>query len=404
MKSEEPRRRADHGRVGRFTRRRQRPPVVLLPADGRVGVVPRALVILLGAAAAVITIAGVRAVAWLVGPVFLALVIVITVSPVQTWLRRNGLPRWLAGAVLLVVVYAVMVALFLVVIISLAQLAMLVPHYVARANELVHDVVAALGRLGVDEQQVRAAASSMDVGKLAEFAGSLLASLGGLVTNLLFLLALLLFLCTEATWVEQRFGVIAEDRPWITAALGRFAGGTRSYLLVTTVFGFIVAVLDAGALALIGIPAPILWGLLSFVTNYIPNIGFIIGVAPPALLGLLDGGWPKLLTVIVVYVLLNFVIQSLIQPRFVASSVGLSTLVTVLALVFWAWLLGPLGALLAVPATLPLKALFVDIDPKALGRRTAQRCAQGRGHAAAMNGFVLVRRSGSRVRAPRARR
>src|SRR6185369_14063347 len=99
----------------------------------------------------------------------------------------------------------------------------------------------------------------------------------------------------------DRMASIAADRPRISEALGHFAWGTRQYLLVTTVFGAIVAVLDTVALALLGIPLAVTWGLLSFITNYIPNIGFILGVIPPALLGLVSGGWTTALAVIVVY-------------------------------------------------------------------------------------------------------
>ncbi|AGM04055.1 hypothetical protein AORI_1467 [Amycolatopsis keratiniphila] len=320
---------------------------------------------LLGSAAAVVVLAGLNAIAWLAGPVFLALVIVITLDPVRTWLRGKGFPRWLTVAVLVATVYAALLALFLVVVISLAQLSALLPRYAGQADELLRDGAAFLGRFGVGEPQLREILSTMDTGKLIGFAGSLLAGVGGLVTNLAFLLALMLFLSTESAWAGQRLGRIARDRPWAGAALRRFAFGTRRYLVVTTVFGGAVAILDTIALALLGIPAAVLWGLLSFVTNYVPNVGFVIGVAPPALIALLDGGRRAMLVTIVVYVLLNFVVQSLIQPRFVAESVGLSTLVTVLALVFWTWLLGPLGAVLAVPATLLVKALLIDVDPRA---------------------------------------
>jgi AI-2 transport protein TqsA len=105
--------------------------------------------------------------------------------------------------------------------------------------------------------------------------------------------------------------------------------------------------------------------VLAFITNYIPNIGFVIGLVPPALLALLTLGVPEMLVVIAVYCVLNFVIQSLIQPRYVGDSVGLATTTTFVALFFWAWLLGPLGALLAIPLTLLIKALLVDVDPAA---------------------------------------
>ena len=342
-------------------------PAAHIPEDGRGtrGGVPRALVILIGAAAGVVTLAGVRSVAWLIGPVFFALVIVITASPVQTWLRRHGWPRWAAALALMLVVYIVLLGLFVVVVISVGELVTVLPQYVSQANGSVQKAINALGNAGVGKQQLQSIASSVNIGKVVSLAGKLVAGIGGLVTNVFFILVLLLFMSAEATWVENRLAAIAGDRPWITDALGRFAKGTRSYMLVTTIFGFIVAVLDVVGLAIIGVPGAILWGFLAFVTNYIPNIGFIIGVIPPALVALLTGGWSEALIVVAVYCVLNFIVQSLIQPQFVGDTVGLSTMVTVLALVFWAWLLGPIGAILAIPATLLCKALFVDVDPRA---------------------------------------
>jgi len=114
---------------------------------------------------------------------------------------------------------------------------------------------------------------------------------------------------------------------------------------------------------LLGIPLPILWGLLAFITNYIPNIGFVIGLIPPALLGLLQGGPKLMIAVILVYSVINVILQSVIQPKFVGDAVGLSVTLTFLSLVFWTWVIGPLGAILAIPLSLMAKALLVDIDP-----------------------------------------
>ena len=132
---------------------------------------------------------------------------------------------------------------------------------------------------------------------------------------------------------------------------------------VSTVFGLIVAIFDVGVLYVLDIPLPWLWGLLALITNYIPNVGFFIGVIPPALLGLLDQGWETLLWVILSYSVINFIIQSIIQPKIVGDAVGLSTTLTFLSLVFWAWILGPLGAVLAIPLSLLVKALLLDADP-----------------------------------------
>ena len=106
-----------------------------------------------------------------------------------------------------------------------------------------------------------------------------------------------------------------------------------------------------------------LWGLLAFVTNYIPNVGFLIGLVPPALLALLEGGPQLMITVIVAYSVINFVIQSVIQPKFVGDAVNLSLTLTFLSLLFWSFAIGPLGAVLAIPLTLLAKALLLDVDP-----------------------------------------
>ncbi|GAA0601729.1 AI-2E family transporter [Kutzneria viridogrisea] len=333
------------------------------PADDPT--IPRGLVILLGTAAAVVTVAGMKAAAWLIAPTLLALVIVIVLNPVHRRLRRRGVPSWAATLALVVLVYGVLVTFGAVLVVSLARLAALLPRYEDLARALLADAVDLAGRWGVGHDQLRQVVNSLDPGRLMSALSALLGDLAGVTTSLVFLLALLLFLSLEASGVDVRLAEIAKDRPQIQDALGDFARRTRRYLVVTTVFGLVVAILDTLALAWLGIPLAVLWGLLSFVTNYIPNIGFLLGVVPPALLGLLGAGWRCALAVLGVYAVLNFVVQSLVQPRFVGDAVGLSTALTFLAVVFWAWVLGPLGALLAVPATLLVMTVLVDIDPRA---------------------------------------
>jgi AI-2 transport protein TqsA len=151
----------------------------------------------------------------------------------------------------------------------------------------------------------------------------------------------------------------------VGASLSRFIRATQRYLVMTALFGAIVAVLDTGALWLLAVPLPVVWGLFSFLTNFIPNIGFVIGVIPPALLALVSDGWGKAITVVLVYSCLNVVIQTFIQPRYVGATVGLSAEMTFLSLVVWTFLLGALGALLAVPMTLLVRAIFLDPDARA---------------------------------------
>jgi predicted PurR-regulated permease PerM len=326
--------------------------------------IPRWLLLLVGLAAATIAVAGLRSVAWLVAPVFLALVVVVALAPVQGRLRRMGVPRWVATTVLLVLVWAVLLAFVALLVISAAQFAALLPDYSGRAEVLLGNVVSHLNDAGLVSGQLSDLVRQIDYGQLVGLATDLLARLTSAASTLVLLLSALVFMSIESSGFPRRLALVGRERPHLPVAMSLFAQGTRSYLLVSTVFGAIVAVGDWIALALIGVPAAALWGLLAFITNYVPNIGFVLGVVPPAVLGLLAGGWGELIVIVVVYSLLNFVVQTLIQPRFVGDSVGLSMTVTFMALLFWGWVLGALGALLAIPLTLLVKALLVDVDPR----------------------------------------
>jgi AI-2 transport protein TqsA len=333
-------------------------------AEHAAPVIPRWLLVLVGLAAATIAVAGLRGIAWLVAPVFLALVVVVALAPVQGWLRRIGVPRWLATTVLLILVWAVLLAFVALLVVSAAQLAALLPDYAGQAQVLINEVVTELNSAGIVSGQLSDLIRQIDYGSVVGLATGLLSQLMGAASTLVLLLSALVFMAIESSGFPRRMALVGEERPHLPVAFTLFTQGTRSYLLVSTVFGAIVALGDWIALAIIGVPAAALWGLLAFITNYVPNIGFVLGVVPPALLGLLAGGWSELIAIVVVYSLLNFVVQTLIQPRFVGDSVGLSMTVTFIALLFWSWVLGALGALLAIPLTLLVKALLVDVDPK----------------------------------------
>ncbi|MET0191104.1 MAG: AI-2E family transporter [Pseudonocardia sediminis] len=326
---------------------------------------PRGLVLLLGTAAAVIAIAGMQATAWLIGPLFLALILVVAVNPLATRLRSRGWPAWAATLTVALVVYVGLLGFGLIMVVSVGQLATVLPQYSAQFDALVTSVQQTLAGLGIDQAQIQSATQGLSVSSVLGVLGGVVSGVSGVLTNIVLILALLLFFLVDGATFGRRLASIAADRPHVVGALDTFAGGTRSYLLVTTVFGLIVAVLDTVALAVMGVPLAVLWGVLAFITNYIPNIGFVFGLVPPAVLALLVGGPQLFVIVVVVYIVLNFVIQSLIQPRFIGDSVGLSASVTFVTLLFWAWVLGPLGAILAIPLTLLAKALLIDVDPKA---------------------------------------
>ncbi|WP_426563732.1 AI-2E family transporter [Angustibacter sp. McL0619] len=325
---------------------------------------PRSVVVLIGTAAAIVIAGGIKFASGLVAPTMLALVLTIAVAPIPRWVRSKGAPAWLATLVALVAVYILVLLLAGGVAISIVKLATVLPQYAGQAEDLVNSATTAASKAGMDTTQVHSALSHLDLGRLLGFVGDLLSSLLDALGNMFFLVTLLFFLGAEVTLANVRAEQLRAVRPNLSAALSRFVSGTMSYLIVTTVFGAIVAVLDTLALWALGVPLPVTWGLLAFLTNFIPNIGFVIGVIPPALLGLLSGGWGTFFAVLAVYCVINVVLQTFIQPRFVGDAVGLSTLMTYISLILWAYLLGALGALLAVPMSLLLRAFLVDADPE----------------------------------------
>jgi len=332
-------------------------------ANGTPWGLPRGLIVVLATAGLLGAVLGLQQFQSILAPALLALVLVVGVHPLTGMLRRRGFPPWLAVTTTLLTVFGILLGLAGAIAVSIGQLATLLPTYQDQFTQLVDQLQQVLQSFGVGPEQIQTALSGVSFGKVAGALVGVLAAFASTLSGLLFILFVAGFMVLDSPHFARRFDLIAAEREGLGASLGNFTRGTRSYLLVSTVFGLIVAVIDTGFLWLAGVPLPLLWGLLAFITNYIPNIGFLIGVAPPAVLALLEGGPRLMLIVIVGYSVINFVIQSIIQPKYVSDAVSLSLTLTFLSLIFWTFVVGPLGAVLAIPLTLLSKALLIDIDP-----------------------------------------
>lgn len=301
----------------------------------------------------------------LVGAVFLALTLVITVRPLVSWASRRKVPRPVSALVAILLIYAFVVAMFAALAVAMIQLIDTLPRYAGRFEEIWMSVQGLLERFGIDQSKLfEQVSGAVDTSKIVSMAQGLLGQVSSIGSMLGVMSLTVVFLMFDMSRVEVRAQALATLRPGIASGLAEFAQAVRSYWLVSTIFGLIVAVLDVAALGLLGVPMAVTWGVLSFITNYIPNIGFFIGVVPPTLLALVDSGPWTALWVVVAYTVLNFVIQTLIQPKFTGDAVGLNTTTTFLSLLFWSQVIGALGAILAVPMTLFVKCLLIDADPR----------------------------------------
>ncbi|WP_235861549.1 AI-2E family transporter [Tersicoccus phoenicis] len=347
--------------------RAQHPDAVVRHPDrgaGRHRRTPRYLAVVLGLAGLAVFLLFVQAAQDVVAPVFLGLNLLIVLYPLQRWLEHR-VHRMVAATVSLVIVVGIILGFFLLAGWAVSQLVVELPAHNAEFVAVWRQAQAWLDGLGISSAVIQQGLNGVSAGSVMGLLTPVLSNVTAVTGAVATLILAVFFLTLDSMSLPARLGMVAGSRPHITTALRSFAVGVRRYWLVTTVFGLIVAVLDVVALAVIGVPLIWAWGVLAFLTNYIPNVGFVIGLVPPALLALLSGGWGSALAVVIAYSLLNFVIQSIIQPKFTGESVGITPAMSFLSLMFWYWILGWIGALVALPATLLLKALLIDADPRA---------------------------------------
>jgi AI-2 transport protein TqsA len=325
---------------------------------------PRSLIILIGVAAALVAALGMREFNKIIGPVFLALVLSIAVHPVRRFSDRRHWPAWLGVILSLIAVYGIVFGLFAILVIAGIQFASLLQDYAPQFQALLQQAGQALESVGVSQEKLQSMVNDLSPTRLVGFAGNVLGGLAGVLSNIFFLIVLLFFTVADAGDFASKLEGVSVRGERLANAFRQFAHGSRQYLAVATIFGAIVAVCDVIALWILDIPYAWLWGLLAFITNYIPNIGFIIGLLPPTIIALLDKDVVTAIIVVVVYCVLNFVIQTIIQPRVVGVTVGLSATLSFLSLIIWATILGASGAFLAIPLSLFVKSLFIDVDPE----------------------------------------
>ncbi|UCB48615.1 MAG: AI-2E family transporter [Deltaproteobacteria bacterium] len=310
--------------------------------------------LLIVAASFVIVVAGMRAASSILVPFLLAMFIAIICAPPLFWMQRKGVPNTLA--VLSILAGIIVIGLLLAAFVgsSVNEFSKALPLYEKRLADMTAAVVSWLQHLGV-EISGPVLTDYFDPGKAMKMAANTLAGLSGLLTNVFMILLTVIFILLEASGLPQKLRT-ALGGP--DESLGQFRNFTESvnrYLALKTVFSLATGVTIAIWLAILGVDFALLWGLVAFLLNYVPNIGSIIAAIPAILLALLQLGWGPALLTCLGYVVANVVFGSILEPKFMGRRLGLSTLVVFLSLVFWGWVLGPVGMVLSVPLTMIVK-------------------------------------------------
>lgn len=347
-------------------RRRELPPVPpVTEVVERRWMLPRTLIILLSIIGTIGVLILLSQVATFVAPIFLGVNLVIAVMPLQQWLLRLGAPKIVAALAALLTVYVFLAALFWSIYWSVQSLVQELPGYGPEFNALYRNVMAWLEGFGISQDEaLHQLQSAFSPSAIASGLTSVLSNAGTVLAFLATLTVVVFFLAWDSMHLPERVERIALTHPGIVRGVDRFAAGVQRYWVVTTLFGLIVSALDLVALTALGVPLALVWAVFAFVTNYIPNVGFVVGVIPPTLMALLANGPINALLTAILFSVINFVMQSLVQPKVAGDAVGVTPATSFLSLLVWAFALGPVGALLALPATLAVKTLIVDPDPR----------------------------------------
>ncbi len=309
---------------------------------------------LVAAGAGVIVLAGIHAAASVVSLVVLSVLVTVLLVPLQAALRARGWPGIVVLVAALAVYIGVLVIAGLLLLVGLAGFVRDLPTYQEELDRVLADLSVVVGGAGTP--------SLVDPAAVGEAVVAAADAIVGAIVQLGYSVFIVAYLLLEAPRAPERLRWAFGAGTTAVVRGAALADRLRAYLIARAVLGGVAAILDTILLLILDVPAALLWGVLSFLLSFIPNVGFVIALIPPTVLGFLTGGPLVALAVIVGYSVINIGIDFVVQPRFIGGSVDLSAVVVTVCLLFWAVVLGGAGALLAVPLTIMVAALFDAFD------------------------------------------
>ena len=308
---------------------------------------------LVATAAFVVVISGLKMASSIVVPFLLAVFIAMIVSPLLAWLKGRGIPG--AIAIILVILLILSIGLLLAAVIgsSLDSFRQDIPIYSAKLTAMSDAVQQWLSHRGVriDAAQWQ---SSFDPGAVMGLVGSTLASFGNVMTNSVMILLTVIFILAENTTFGDKLRLARGDtssQQW----LNKFSDSVHGYLAIKAGISVVTGLLIFIWLKVIGVDYAVLWGLLAFLLNFVPTVGSFIAAIPAVLLALVQLGVGHAGLTLAGFAVVNFLMGSAIEPRWMGRGLNLSPLVVFVSLVLWGWVLGPVGMLLSIPLTIMIK-------------------------------------------------
>ncbi len=320
-------------------------PKITTPPTDKVG-----LHMLQKLAALVIILAGIHAAADILVPMLLALFFAIVLNPLVTWFLRRGFNRTMSITIVVMVMLIGLTLLFGVLAASLNEFIALLPKYNKELTRKLLSLQEFFPFLNLHISPERML-KRMDSEKVMTFATALMTQLSGAMASIVLLVMTVVFMLFEVRHVPYKLRFALSNPQIHIAGLHRALKGVSHYLALKTLISLWTGVIIWLGLELMGIQFALMWGVLGFLLNYIPNIGSVISAIPPMIQALLFNGFYEFMLVGSLFLVVHMVLGNMVEPRMMGHRLGMSTLVVFLSLLFWGWLLGPVGMLLSVPLT-----------------------------------------------------
>ncbi|MFY9180577.1 MAG: AI-2E family transporter [Venatoribacter sp.] len=317
--------------------------------------------ILVVLASTVIVVAGLKLAAGILIPLLLASFIAILAIPFMHFMSRHRVPEAISVVVVLLVLIALVMAVASFIGGTVNAFYHDIPLYEQRFHSLTGQFVGWLNAHGfeVSNSAVRQLFNS---GQIMSTATAILNSVRGMLTNTLLILLIIMFILLEASGFPNKLRRAFGEQ---TQMLSHFKGvskGVQFYLMLKTIISLVTGLLVWFFLWLLDVPYASLWGVTAFILNYIPTVGSFVAAIPAILISLIMIDPFTAGLVAIVYVVVNTLLGSVLEPRLMGHSLGISPLVVFLSLVFWGWVWGPIGMILCVPLTMVVK-IALETNP-----------------------------------------
>lgn len=302
----------------------------------------------------VIIVAGMRAAASLLVPFLLAIFLAVICTSPLFWLRRIGAPTPLAVVLVAVGILGMGFLVSAFIGNALKDFTVSLPDYQKIFHEKTLGLFVWLEGHGIDTTQL-ARMDIIETGSVMKIIAGFLGGLSGLLANMFVILLTVIFILLEAAGMPRKLKSALGDPQESLSGFSRFTESVKRYLAVKTWCSLLTGALVVALLKTVGVKQPYLWGFTAFLLNYVPNIGSTIAAVPGIIMALIQFDLTMALYTGVWYAAINIGISYLIEPKLMGTRLGLSTLVVFMSLVFWAWVLGPVGMLLSIPLTMTVK-------------------------------------------------